>query len=435
MVHEMRSLPDVIKARLAKRVRDVDFSVRTQNVFVRENIVFIGDLVQRSEMDLLGMYGFGRKCLEEVKKYLSPDFQLGMKFSDWSHDAALAIERRAASGNLNETDSGQCAAPEPQRYHFESLPDNTKVRLATRVKDIAFSVRTLNALKNEGLSFIGDVVQLPERELLGLQNFGRKSLAELKRFLAPDLFPGMRLEGWNRDSALELEKRYRSRIAGTRREEFARAMARAGPIGSLNDELQRLAITYSRNRVHANIMIALYGWDGAEPKTLEQVGQRFGITRERVRQIEALFLTRLKTVTLDLEWLEKARREILKRIPASESEIDKVLQAAGLIRAPLPVLAIAAALEIVGSRDQITRVHINGSALIVHPSQVKMLRPIRSIARRSVSSFGCCNIDDVCDEVTKEAGDGCSPDLVRHVLGTEPGFQGSCLFEWCRSCG
>jgi RNA polymerase primary sigma factor len=37
-----------------------------------------------------------------------------------------------------------------------------------------------------------------------------------------------------------------------------------------------------------------FGLDGTEPQTLEQVGTHFGVTRERVRQIEARTMSKLK---------------------------------------------------------------------------------------------------------------------------------------------
>ncbi|MFQ5705734.1 MAG: sigma factor-like helix-turn-helix DNA-binding protein, partial [Gemmatimonadales bacterium] len=39
--------------------------------------------------------------------------------------------------------------------------------------------------------------------------------------------------------------------------------------------------------------------DGVEPKTLEQVGQRLGVTKERIRQLEARALSKLRKITQD----------------------------------------------------------------------------------------------------------------------------------------
>jgi RNA polymerase primary sigma factor len=49
------------------------------------------------------------------------------------------------------------------------------------------------------------------------------------------------------------------------------------------------------------ILTCRYGLDGDGEKTLEQVGQKFGITRERVRQIQNSALAKMRQVLRDLE--------------------------------------------------------------------------------------------------------------------------------------
>ena len=44
------------------------------------------------------------------------------------------------------------------------------------------------------------------------------------------------------------------------------------------------------------MLVLRYGLEDAEPKTLEEIGRRLGLTRERVRQIEVEALSRLATL-------------------------------------------------------------------------------------------------------------------------------------------
>ena len=44
------------------------------------------------------------------------------------------------------------------------------------------------------------------------------------------------------------------------------------------------------------MLVLRYGLDDSEPKTLEEIGRRLGLTRERVRQIELESLRRLSTL-------------------------------------------------------------------------------------------------------------------------------------------
>ena len=45
----------------------------------------------------------------------------------------------------------------------------------------------------------------------------------------------------------------------------------------------------------AEVIIMHYGLDGNEPMTLEEIGKRYGVTRERIRQVKAKAIRRLKS--------------------------------------------------------------------------------------------------------------------------------------------
>ena len=59
------------------------------------------------------------------------------------------------------------------------------------------TVRSANCLKNDGINYVGELVQKSEAELLRTSNFGRKSLNEIKELLAQSsLHLGMDLSRW-----------------------------------------------------------------------------------------------------------------------------------------------------------------------------------------------------------------------------------------------
>jgi DNA-directed RNA polymerase subunit alpha len=73
---------------------------------------------------------------------------------------------------------------EPQLLE-ESLEENDKVNenLYRTVEELELSVRSANCLKNAGIKLIGELVSKTEAEMLKTQNFGRKSLNEIKDIL------------------------------------------------------------------------------------------------------------------------------------------------------------------------------------------------------------------------------------------------------------
>jgi RNA polymerase primary sigma factor len=50
-----------------------------------------------------------------------------------------------------------------------------------------------------------------------------------------------------------------------------------------------------------NILRQRFGYDGGEGKTLEEIGQQYGVTRERIRQIEAVALRKMRKMIERLE--------------------------------------------------------------------------------------------------------------------------------------
>ncbi len=69
---------------LLKKVDELELSVRSANCLKNDNIVYIGDLIQKSEAEMLRTPNFGRKSLNEIKEVLSGmGLHLGMAVENW----------------------------------------------------------------------------------------------------------------------------------------------------------------------------------------------------------------------------------------------------------------------------------------------------------------------------------------------------------------
>jgi DNA-directed RNA polymerase subunit alpha len=69
---------------LFRSVDELELSVRSANCLQNANIQLIGELVQRTEQDMLKTKNFGRKSLKEIKEILSTmGLSLGMKLENW----------------------------------------------------------------------------------------------------------------------------------------------------------------------------------------------------------------------------------------------------------------------------------------------------------------------------------------------------------------
>jgi DNA-directed RNA polymerase subunit alpha len=80
---EMPKAPQVDPI-LLRPVDDLELTVRSANCLKAENIYYIGDLIQRTETELLKTPNLGRKSLNEIKEVLaSRGLTLGMKLENW----------------------------------------------------------------------------------------------------------------------------------------------------------------------------------------------------------------------------------------------------------------------------------------------------------------------------------------------------------------
>ena len=69
---------------LFRTVEELELSVRSANCLQNANITLIGELVQRTEQDMLKTKNFGRKSLKEIKEILANmGLSLGMKIDNW----------------------------------------------------------------------------------------------------------------------------------------------------------------------------------------------------------------------------------------------------------------------------------------------------------------------------------------------------------------
>jgi DNA-directed RNA polymerase subunit alpha len=80
---------------LLRKVDELELSVRSANCLKNDNIVYIGDLVQKTEAEMLRTPNFGRKSLNEIKDVLSQmGLHLGMKIPDWPPENIEELAKR-----------------------------------------------------------------------------------------------------------------------------------------------------------------------------------------------------------------------------------------------------------------------------------------------------------------------------------------------------
>jgi len=77
------------------KVDELELSVRSANCLKNDNIVYIGDLIEKTEAEMLRTPNFGRKSLNEIKEVLAQmGLHLGMEVPNWPPDNIEELAKR-----------------------------------------------------------------------------------------------------------------------------------------------------------------------------------------------------------------------------------------------------------------------------------------------------------------------------------------------------
>ncbi|MFO0982398.1 MAG: DNA-directed RNA polymerase subunit alpha C-terminal domain-containing protein [Planctomycetota bacterium] len=135
-------------------VTDFELSVRSRNCLQKMNIRSLGDLIKKTEAELLAFKNFGETSLAEIKEILrQKGLRLGM------------------------------VAEDTDRKETVRQPVDPDSALGKPVGDLDLSVRSRKALDFLKVQTVGDLIKITEAELLACKNFGQTSLNEIKKKL------------------------------------------------------------------------------------------------------------------------------------------------------------------------------------------------------------------------------------------------------------
>jgi hypothetical protein len=177
----------------------------------------------------------------------------------------------------------------------------------------------------------------------------------------------------------------------------------------------------------ARIAARYHGFDGLAGETLQSVGDAFGITRERTRQIVAAASARLRTERPAAPALDRTIAFVVDRMPAATGVIDAgVIEAEmrckGLTAGLFRIESVVKAAGLVGRRLPFAITHVNGERL-VHVQELAPLLSIVHLARRVVARYGISTVSNVAAKLRKERRGTSGRDLVASVLARERNFR------------
>ena len=171
--------------------------------------------------------------------------------------------------------------------------------ISKTLEETNLSVRATNCLRNINCKHIGDIIHLNEEDIKRSPNMGKKSFNEIVSLIeTADMKIGDNIEPWSYEIAESIRAYIKKNDKDDSTEKFK--LEDKYLEVELHRVLNESIVQKGRSRKkdildrYIQVIIARYGLDGSPVKTLEIIGQKYNVTRERIRQIEAKALRKLK---------------------------------------------------------------------------------------------------------------------------------------------
>ena len=396
---------------LSKRIVEIEFSVRTLNSLKNENIIYLGDLVSFAEGQLKKFRNMGMVSIIEIKEKLAEkNLELGMNLPNWPPD------------NINESLNQRSFEKKKVK---EKIILESVLELIKEFDETTLSLRSKNALRNLGCYYIGDILFLKKEDLYKVNNLGYKSILEIEEYINSLNFKfEEEIEPWSKDIILNLREKLHNKISTETKEELFKKDQ------FLEIELKRILnesikISKKNEKIKSRIIDVLinrFGLDGSPAKTLETIGQKYNVTRERIRQNQENGLRKLKIISPITPILDKVFEELLKSLPVTETEFNKILKEKNLTKLEWDFKGLQDFYETFDTTLDFYITNLNNIKIITKSSNDNFFTLVLKNVNKRISNTGlfslsdCMNFKDIyLNDIKKET--------VKKIIQTRPLFQ------------
>jgi hypothetical protein len=170
---------------------------------------------------------------------------------------------------------------------------------------------------------------------------------------------------------------------------------------SLEEELSSLVLVMKKPR-DRKIIISYLGWDGKGKKRLQRVADRFGITRERVRQIAKRFEGRFKKkgekTIADMPLLQRALSLVKDNTPALASELESRLRKSRIAKSDFRIEGIVTAAHVMGQEipyrvEKLRKIKMQ--RIVIPAEYISHVLPIMRMAKKEIKFRGVGSVSDI----------------------------------------
>lgn len=364
---------------LSKRIELIfDLDIRAINCLKSKNIISLSDLLNEKnlkEIPNLGDKTFNR-IIDELKnfnKLNNTNFKLKDKDNYYYQN------------NITEY------------LDFEKLNKNLQYKLFLPIEYFIKETRAVNHLKSLSISNYGDLYNNKDNAIYDAKehpNIGIKTLNNLIKFFSDftnnDFPKNGHINNWN-----EIKEKYHKYTKKSKSLYATINYDEVNQLEYLDDEIIQFNNVIKFNRF--DIIIDLYGLDGTGTKTLELTGNKFKLTRERVRQIEKKFLEKLKLINIKSKKIENLYNLLNDLIPIKTNEFENLLKEKKIVKNILTSDTLLSLINLFYKKDDfdITKYY---QYSIIQKKDDKKIKNIISFISKKINSFSFINLDFICKE-------------------------------------
>ena len=171
-----------------------------------------------------------------------------------------------------------------------------------------------------------------------------------------------------------------------------------------------------------NALLARFGWAGDPPATLEVAGRMIGVTRERLRQVEARVTEKLVARAVFMPALTRAIAALEGAAPIAEEDASELLSTRGISKKRFHPKSVIEAARLCGIPSALQLRTVRGAKMVLGTGKEGLARKVASIAIKQCGASGVTNIAEVLDQVAAD-DIHVSEDEARRLLTNIEGLQ------------
>lgn len=319
-----------------------------------------------------------------------------------------------------------CLAREGFKDNLQALGDRT---VGDILKIRAFGPRCLVDLLSSVETLLARNRSLCQELTVAAQRLAKTPAAALARDDDPRFGPMIREIDVEASNAQELAERLLARshdppdvnyVIG-QLERLERRITASGQ-GALEEELTEVfaATTHQRNR---EIVMSYYGWKDGRTHTLAEIGARYGMTRERTRQICAKLVRCKDGASILAPRMDRTLAFLRERLPARVDRLEQAMREAGLTKVGLGLSSVEAGAKLLGRPVPFAVVRIDRTRLAVDPAHAAVPAAAVELAKKEVYYHGLTSVARVAELVQERSAWPVEPAVVRQAVQAIDGFR------------